>query len=108
MIDDGTPANSEIRRFSGAGVFLSRNLMKRVPFEDILDAIHSHDEEAAAKTDDGRTPSLHFHTDHTGRNGVDFHVASDRSNMLVSAFLTNETSGLSEDMQRPSEQSQLY
>ena len=100
MKDDGTPANSESRRFSGAGVFLSRNLMKQVPLEDILDAIHSHDEEAVAKGDDGRTPSPHFHTDHTGRNGVDFHVASDRSNMLVSAFLPGETSGLSGDFLR--------
>ena len=99
MTEDDTPANGELRRFSGAGVLLSRNLMKRVPLEDILDAIHSH-EEAVAKGDDGRTPSPHFQTDHTGRNGAKFHVASDWANMLVSAFLPDETSGLSGDFPR--------
>lgn len=92
MSDHGTNTGSEIKRFSGAGVLISRNLMKRVPPEDILDAIRLHDEAAVLKSDLPTTP--HFETAHTGSNGAEFRVASNQSELLVSAFLPDESSGL--------------
>lgn len=83
-------------RISGAGVFLSRALIRRVPLPDILSGIRSH-ENSTRRDSIANSSTRHFESEFTASNGQRFSVASNAGELLISAYLPDETSGLSHE-----------
>jgi hypothetical protein len=91
---------SGTKRFFGSGVYLSRSLLARVPLHEIMTALNTH-ETAARNAFEANSRDAHYESEHTSHNGVKFLVTSDQSQLLVSAYLDGETSGLSQESELP-------